>query len=71
MRPYETVAVRGVRIKKVAGVRTLSPDVELKFRTSCAVADMIFNPDPIGELSIEVPERVLDPLATVIAVDFA
>ncbi len=71
MRPYETVAVRGVRIKKVAGVRMLSPDTELKFRTTCAAADMIFNPDPIGELSIEVPERLLDPLATVIAVDFA
>jgi alpha-L-fucosidase len=70
MRPYETVSVRGVRIKKVKTVRALSPVTELKFTTSCAAADMIFNPDPVGELTIEVPERVLDPLATVIAVDF-
>ena len=31
---------------------------------------MLFNPDPIGELAIEIPERLIDPLATVIAVDF-
>jgi alpha-L-fucosidase len=70
MRPYETVSVRGVRIRRVKSVRTLSPDSELKFKTSCAASDMIFNHDPIGELTIEIPERLLDPLATVIAVDF-
>jgi alpha-L-fucosidase len=70
MRPYDTVAVRGVHIKKVKRVRALATDTELKFKTSCAAADMIFNPDPIGELTIEVPEQIIDPLATVLTVDF-
>ena len=31
---------------------------------------MMFNKDPVGELIIKVPESVIDPYATVIAVDF-
>ena len=30
----------------------------------------LLNPDPLGELLIEVPESAIDELATVIAVDF-
>jgi hypothetical protein len=30
----------------------------------------MFNKDPVGELIIEVPESVLDPYATVLAIDF-
>jgi hypothetical protein len=30
----------------------------------------MFNKDPLGELIIKVPESVLDPYATVIAIDF-
>ena len=32
--------------------------------------DAVFNKDPVGELIINVPERLLDPIATVIALDF-
>jgi hypothetical protein len=31
----------------------------------------MFNPDPLGELTIHVPGDVVDPWATVIAVDIA
>jgi alpha-L-fucosidase len=29
------------------------------------------NPNPLGELTIQVPQAVIDPYATVIAIDFA
>ncbi len=69
-RPYDTVTVRGGRIRHVAAVRALRSGSELSFRTRCSVADQILNSDPSGELIITVPEREIDPLATVIAVDF-
>jgi alpha-L-fucosidase len=31
--------------------------------------DSLMNPDPLGELTIQVPEQVVDPYATVIAID--
>jgi alpha-L-fucosidase len=69
MRPYETVTVRGVPIKHVKRVRVLASGQELSFTTRCAIIDQWFNPDPLGELTIQVPEDVLDPLATVLAID--
>jgi alpha-L-fucosidase len=71
MRPYETVAVRGVPVRRVRAVRALAGGAELRWTSRCAVADTLFNPDPLGELVIEVPEAALDPYATVIAVDLA
>jgi hypothetical protein len=35
----------------------------------CAIMDSLMNPDPLGELTIQVPEQVVDPYATVIAID--
>lgn len=69
MRPYETVTVRGVPIKHVKRVRVLASGRELAFSTRCAIIDQFFNPDPPGELTIQVPEDALDPLATVLAVE--
>jgi len=71
MRPYESVTVRGVHIKRVKAVRSLSPRKELRFTTRCSIPDRLLNSDPIGELTIETPEAVVDPYATVIAVEFA
>jgi alpha-L-fucosidase len=70
-RPYDTVTVRGVRIRQVTAVRALRRGTALPFRTRCSIADQILNSDPTGELVITVPEAEIDPLATVIAVDFA
>jgi len=70
MRPYDTVTVRGVRIKKVRAARALGSGVELPSHTRASIIDTLYNPDPRGELTIEVPESALDPDATVIAVDF-
>ena len=71
MRPYETVTVRGVPIRRVKRVRTLADGRELAIDTRCAIIDQLLNSDPLGELTISVPEDVLDPLATVLAVEIA
>lgn len=70
MRPYDTITVRGVRLKKVQSARALGTDTELKFRTRASIIDTLYNQDPRGELTITVPESALDPDATVIAVEF-
>ena len=71
MRPYETVTVRGVPIRRVKSVRALADGRDLAFETRCAILDQLLNSDPLGELTISVPEDVLDPLATVLAVEIA
>jgi alpha-L-fucosidase len=70
MKPYESVSVRGVKVRQVGEVRPLGSRIPLKVRKRIAAADMLFNQDPIGELVIETPESALDSIATVIAVDF-
>jgi alpha-L-fucosidase len=68
-RPYESVTVRGLPIRRVRSVRELRTGTPLAFRTRCAVVDQLFNSDPNGELVISVPEALLDPLATVLEVE--
>ena len=70
MRPYESVTVRGVQIKRVKAARALSTGEDLRFTTRCSIPDRLLNLDPIGELTIEVPEAAVDSYATVIAVQF-
>lgn len=70
MRPYESVAVRGVPIRRVKSVRALSTGEALEYSTRAAIVDSV-QPDPKGNLTIDVPERVVDEYATVIAVEVA
>ena len=55
----------------MTGARELRTGAALAYRGRCTILDQVLNSDPLGELIIDVPEAVLDPLATVIAVDFA
>jgi alpha-L-fucosidase len=71
MRPYEAVTVRAVPIRRVRAVRVLGSGVALAHTARCSIPDTLFNPDPLGELTIAVPDGVLDPYATVLAIDFA
>ncbi|MCU0518424.1 MAG: alpha-L-fucosidase [Oscillatoria sp. Prado101] len=71
MKPYETISVRGVPVKRVQSVRVLATGTELKYTARCAIMDSFTNPDPLGELTIQVPEPAIDPYATAIAIDFA
>jgi alpha-L-fucosidase len=70
MRPYESVTVRGVHIKRVRSVSLVSTGEQLRSRSRCSIPDRLLNADPQGELTIELPETVIDPHATVIAVEF-
>ena len=69
MQPYDTISVRGVPINRVAAVRSLKTNQPLEYTTRCAILDSLQNPDPLGELSIQVPAAVIDPSATVLVVD--
>jgi alpha-L-fucosidase len=71
MRPYDSITVRGIPIRRVRSVRLLASGVPLAHSTRCAIIDRLFNADPIGELTVEVPEAALDPDATVVAVEIA
>jgi alpha-L-fucosidase len=71
MRPYEAVAVRGLPVRRVRGASVLPAGEQLETSARCTVADTLFNADPHGELTIRIPERLLDEHATVIAIDLA
>jgi alpha-L-fucosidase len=69
LRPYELVTVRGVPVQRVERVSVLGSDRPLTFAVRTSVLDRL-NADPLGDLVVTVPEDRLDPLATVLAVDF-
>jgi alpha-L-fucosidase len=69
LRPYESLTVRGLRVKRVRRVRELRSGVELEVSSRMPILDELFSPDPSGELVIQVPERLLDPLATVLEIE--
>jgi alpha-L-fucosidase len=71
MRPYESVSVRGVRVRRLKSVRALSTGEELSFRKRTSIVDAMYNRNPLGEVTIAVPESALDEYATVLALDFA
>jgi len=71
MRPYDTVSVRGLPIRRIRSVRVLGADRELAFTTRAPIIESLFGTDPVGEVAITVPEDVVDPYATVLAIDVA
>jgi alpha-L-fucosidase len=70
MRPYDTVTVRGLPVKRVERVTVVGTGASLTFSTRTGVIEQLM-PDPEGELTITVPERELDEYATVLAIDLA
>lgn len=71
MRPYESVTVRGVKVKRVRSVRLVGTGAGLQYASRTTIGDMLANPDPNGELTITVPEHAIDEYVTVIAIEFA
>jgi alpha-L-fucosidase len=69
MQPYETISVRGIPIKQVKSVFVLADVTPLTFTTRCAIMDSLLNPNPLGELTIDIPESVINPYVTVICID--
>jgi alpha-L-fucosidase len=70
MRPYDTIDVRDVPVKRVTAVRDLVTGRTLDFRYATGIIEGLL-PDPKGTLTIEVPADLIDDAATVLAVDFA
>jgi alpha-L-fucosidase len=69
MKPYGTVSIRGLPMRRVTGVRVLSSGEELSFTVHGTAEQELFGGhSAVGEVVVEVPERVLDPLATVLEV---
>jgi alpha-L-fucosidase len=69
-RPYDSISVRGIRVRKVKTATVLATGQQLHTHKRGTVTEMMFNQDPVGELIIDIPESAIDPLQTVIALDF-
>ncbi len=67
-KPYESVTVRGIPVKRVTAATVLGTGSALKFRQHTAIMES-FLPDPSGEVTVFVPDADLDEFATVIALD--
>ena len=61
--------MRGLPIRRVKRAVEVRSRTALDFSTRCPIIDELFNADPTGEVTIRVPEALLDDLATVIALD--
>jgi alpha-L-fucosidase len=70
-RPYEHVVVRGLPTGSVGRVRHLATGAELAIRKRLTADQELTNPNPIGEVVIEVPADLVDPIATVIELELA
>ncbi|HET8615563.1 MAG TPA: hypothetical protein VFL94_08575, partial [Actinomycetales bacterium] len=69
-RPYESVTVRGVRVRRVRAVTHVASGAALAWQPRLAAADELgLTDDPIGEVVIDVPPDCVDEHATVIALD--
>ncbi len=71
MKPYDTISVRGLPIKRIKSVKSVATGKELSYTSRCAIIDSLLSDDPMGELIIEIPESVIDEYATAIAIDLA
>ncbi len=68
MHPVGKVTLRGVRTSKVTAVRELASGRELDWGARLPIFEQLV-PDPVGELTITVPEDVLDPYVTVLVIE--
>lgn len=70
-RPYETVTVRGVPVRRIASVIHVATGTELTSHARMSVIDELINSDPYGELMIALPDDLIDDQATTIALQIA
>jgi alpha-L-fucosidase len=70
-RPYDSVTVRGLPVKRVERVAEVASGQALEWSTRTSVLDGLFNRDPHGEVTIAVPAALVDDHATVLAVDIS
>jgi alpha-L-fucosidase len=68
-KPYESVTIRGIPVKRVKAVTALGTGTSLSFKKHTAIMES-FLPDPNGEIIVFVPPADIDEFATVLAIDF-
>jgi len=68
-RPYDSVTVRGVRVRAIDAVTEVASGRPLSYTTRTGIMES-FQDDPEGELTITVPPELVDDDATVLAIDF-
>jgi alpha-L-fucosidase len=70
MRPYEQVLVRDLPVRRVRAVSLLGDGQALPFVVIPRLSEVhAGSADPIGQLRIDISERQLDPLCTVVVID--
>lgn len=70
-RPYESVVVRGVPVRRLDRVVHVATGRELPYRAKLAVVDELLpTPGALGEVTIPLDADLVDDVATVVALDF-
>ena len=67
-RPYDTVTVRGIKVRQVEKVTELVSGRSLAFETRTGIMES-FERDPDGEITITVPKELVVDDATILAID--
>lgn len=67
-RPYDTVTVRGLKVRQVEKVTELVSGRSLSFTTRTGIMES-FERDPDGEITITVPKELVDDDATILTID--
>jgi alpha-L-fucosidase len=70
MQPVAPVSVRGVPVQHLKRVSVLGHDASLPFETRVPVLDELMHVDGPGEVVIDVPMPLRDPVATVLVLEF-
>lgn len=70
MRPVAPIAVRGIPVKHLRGVRALGTETALHFTVRIPVIDDLMEVDGPGEILIDLPEAAIDRHATILVLDF-
>jgi hypothetical protein len=70
MRPEDFVTARGVPVKRLRSVRSLTSGEVLPFEIHTSIVDSIKH-DPLGEVVISTNERALDRYVSTFALEFA
>ncbi len=70
MRPYDTVDVRNVEIRRLRGVREFTTGRTLRFVTRTGIIEGLA-PEPRGTVTIEVPPEDVGEESTVLALELA
>ena len=68
MRPYSSVDVRDVPVKRVKRVYDVATGRDLRFSTRTGIIESVM-PDPPGTVTITVPEDVVGEQSTVVALE--